>query len=108
MVAWQTKKNRRRNEQAVGYTHDAGGRQQGGHSSGGEEGVEKVRNTSYIPWSVYIGTIVYEQSDDHVVSTGTSGMEREYAVDDRVDRLAMRDGIFCEADVSGSGSGMET
>ena len=35
-------------------------------------------------------------------------MEREYAIDNRVDRLAMRDGIFCEADVSGSGSGMET
>lgn len=35
-------------------------------------------------------------------------MKREYAVDDRVDRLTMRDGIFCEADVSGSGSGMET
>jgi len=49
---------------------------------GGEEGSRKGRNTSYIPWSVYIRTIVYEQSDDLIVSTGTSGMKREYAVDD--------------------------
>jgi hypothetical protein len=35
-------------------------------------------------------------------------MEREYTVDDRVDRLTMRDGIFCEANVAGSGCGMET
>jgi len=35
------KKNRRRNEIAVGYTHDAGGCQQRGHSIGGREGVEK-------------------------------------------------------------------
>jgi hypothetical protein len=35
-------------------------------------------------------------------------MEREYTVDDRVDGLTMRDGIFCEANVAGSGSGMET
>jgi hypothetical protein len=34
-------------------------------------------------------------------------MEREYTVDDRVDRLTMRDGIFCEANVAGSGCGME-
>lgn len=35
-------------------------------------------------------------------------MERENTVDDRVDRLTMRDGIFCEANVAGSGCGMET
>jgi hypothetical protein len=35
-------------------------------------------------------------------------MEREYTVDDRVDRLTMRDSIFCEANVAGSGCGMET
>jgi hypothetical protein len=34
------------------------------------------------PWSVYICTIVYEQSDHHFVPTGTSGMERENAIDD--------------------------
>jgi hypothetical protein len=35
-------------------------------------------------------------------------MEREYTVDDRVDRLTMRDSIFCEANVAGSGCSMET
>jgi hypothetical protein len=35
-------------------------------------------------------------------------MERENAIDDRVNRLTMRDSIFCEADVAGSGCGMET
>lgn len=35
-------------------------------------------------------------------------MEREYTADDRVDGLAMRDGIFCEANISGSSCGMET
>jgi hypothetical protein len=35
-------------------------------------------------------------------------MEREYTVDDRVDRLTMRDSIFREANVAGSGCGMET
>jgi hypothetical protein len=35
-------------------------------------------------------------------------MEREYTIDDRVDRLTVRDSIFCEADVAGSGCGMET
>ncbi len=34
-------------------------------------------------------------------------MEREYTVDNRVDRLAVRDGIFCEANVASSGSGVE-
>ncbi len=35
-------------------------------------------------------------------------MEREYTVDDRIDRLTMREGIFCEANVAGSGCCMET
>jgi hypothetical protein len=35
-------------------------------------------------------------------------MKRENTVDDRVDRLTMRDSIFCEADIAGSGCGMET
>jgi hypothetical protein len=35
-------------------------------------------------------------------------MEREYTVDDRVDRLTMRNSIFCEANVAGSGSSMKT
>jgi hypothetical protein len=35
-------------------------------------------------------------------------MERENAIDDRVNRLTMGDSIFCEADVAGSGCGMET
>jgi hypothetical protein len=57
---------------------------------GGRRRREKVRKAKDMPWSVYICTIVYEQSDDHVVSTGTSGMEREHAVDNRIDGLAMR------------------
>jgi hypothetical protein len=71
-----------------------------------EKGWRKSESTEDTPWSVYICTIVYEQSDHHVASTGTSGMEREYTVDDRVDRLTMRDSIFCEANVAGSGRGM--
>jgi hypothetical protein len=35
-------------------------------------------------------------------------MEREYAVDDRIDRLTMRYRVFCEADVAGDSSGMKT
>jgi len=35
-------------------------------------------------------------------------MEREYAVDDRIDRLTMRYCVFCEADVTGDSSGMKT
>jgi hypothetical protein len=34
-------------------------------------------------------------------------MKREYTIDDRIDRLTMRDSIFYEANVAGSGSGME-
>jgi len=43
---------------------------------------EKPEKNPKVPWSVYVRTIVYEQSDDHVVSTGTSGMKREYTIDD--------------------------
>lgn len=35
-------------------------------------------------------------------------MKREYTIDDRIDRLTMRDSVFYEANVAGSGSGMET
>lgn len=35
-------------------------------------------------------------------------MEGEYTVDNRVDRLTMGDGIFCEANVAGSGCSMKT
>ena len=35
-------------------------------------------------------------------------MEGEYTVDDRVDRLAVGDSVFCEANVAGSGRSMET
>jgi hypothetical protein len=42
------------------------------------------------------------------MSTGTSGMKREYAVDDRIDRLTMRYCVFCEANIAGGSSGMKT
>jgi hypothetical protein len=74
----------------------------------GKEGATKSESRESTPWSVYVCTVLYKQPDHHVVSPGTGSMEREYAVDDRIDRLTMREGVFREANVSGRGSGMET
>jgi hypothetical protein len=58
---------------------------------GGEGGGESpgVQNARTLPWGVHVRAIVYQQSDNHIVSTGTGSMERKYAVDDRVDGLTV-------------------
>jgi hypothetical protein len=52
------------------------------------------------PGGIDIRAVLNEQSDNKIVAARTSGVERKDAVENRVDRLAMRESVLDETDVS--------
>jgi hypothetical protein len=62
-----------------------------------------VRVAPWESWGVYVCAALDEQVDDEDVATCACGMEREYAVDNRVDWLAVWEGVLDETDVARGG-----
>jgi hypothetical protein len=62
----------------------------------------------HVPRSVDISAVVDQELDNLDMPAGTGSMEREDAVEDGIDRLAMVKSVLDEAKVSGGSSFMET
>jgi len=62
--------------------------------------VKKSNRTKCLPWSINICAIINEKLDDVDIATGTSSMEREDTIDDRVYRLSARQSIVDETHIS--------
>lgn len=69
--------------------------------SDNQEGVERSA-----PGCVYVGTRLDEKVDDKDVPACTGCVEWEYAIEDRVDWLSMRNSVLDEADVARGGCGV--